>query len=86
MCAASVYQMMRGFLVVMTAGLATIFLKRKQYIHHVMSIVMIVVGIIIVGEVNIRYSQDQKDEHKNYVTTSGIGVVLLLIGQSFFAT
>lgn len=49
MCAASIYQMMRGLIVVITAAMAMIFLGRKQYLHHYMSLFMIVAAVFIVG-------------------------------------
>merc|ERR1711990_1222552 len=48
MCAASVYQMMRGVIVVITALMALIFLGKKQYAHNWISLLMIVLGVFIV--------------------------------------
>lgn len=56
-CAASVYQMMRGIIVVITALLAVIFLGRKQYRHHWTSLFMIVLGVVIVGWVALHFSK-----------------------------
>jgi drug/metabolite transporter (DMT)-like permease len=53
LCAASVYQMMRGVIVVITAFMALIFLGRKQYAHHWISLLTIVSGVAIVGFVSI---------------------------------
>lgn len=49
MCAASIYQMMRGAIVLITALMAFIFLGRKQYIHHLLSLLVIVIGVALVG-------------------------------------
>jgi drug/metabolite transporter (DMT)-like permease len=49
MVAGSVYQMMRGIIVPIVALMAFVFLKRKQYIHHVVSILLILAGVAIVG-------------------------------------
>lgn len=51
--AGSVFQMMRGFIVVITAFMAMLFLGRKQYIHHWVSLFVIVSGVAIVGYVSI---------------------------------
>ena len=48
-CAASVYQMLRGAVVILCAILSVVFLKRKQYAHHIISIAMIVGGVVLVG-------------------------------------
>jgi drug/metabolite transporter (DMT)-like permease len=49
MCAASVYQMMRGTIVIITALMALIFLKKRQYKHHWASLITIFVGVFMVG-------------------------------------
>jgi len=46
--------MMRGFIVIITAILALVFLGRKQYLHHWLSMASIILGIAIVGVVNIK--------------------------------
>ena len=52
-CAASIYQMMRGIIVLVTAILSILFLGRKQYCHHWSSLFSIVAGVAIVGLVGI---------------------------------
>lgn len=74
LCAASVYQMMRGVIVVITALMALLFLGRKQYAHHWTSLFTIVFGVFIVGMVNIMASQ--KDSGS---ATSIVGILLLLL-------
>lgn len=49
MTAASVYQMMRGAIVIITALMAFLFLGRKQYLHHILSLAAIVTGVALVG-------------------------------------
>lgn len=58
MCAASVYQMMRGVIVVITAMMAIFFLGRRQYAHHYISLTLIVFGVFVVGLVNIMASKN----------------------------
>jgi drug/metabolite transporter (DMT)-like permease len=76
MCAASVYQMMRGVIVVITAMMALFFLGRKQYAHHWISLMLIVFGVFIVGFVNIMATRGDTSLAGQ---TSIFGIVLLLI-------
>jgi len=80
MCAASVYQMMRGVIVVITAMMALFFLGRKQYTHHWISLSLIVFGVFIVGFVNIMAT---KGDTSAAGQTSIVGIILLLIAQCF---
>ena len=69
---------------VITAFFSVVFLKRKQYAHHVIALLMIVAGVAIVGYVSVSASdKDKKDGDSGAVTTSAFGVVLLLISQCF---
>jgi len=45
--------MMRGMIVVITAIFSVVFLKRKQYRHHWLGVVLIVMALIEVGYVAI---------------------------------
>ena len=81
-CAASVYQMMRGIIVVITALLSVFILKRKQYSHHWISIAMIVAGVVLVGFLGI--NANKKDPGSDPVTTVG-GIILLLASQCFIS-
>lgn len=81
MCASSVYQMMRGIIVVITSTMSVLFLGRKQYAHHWLSLFMIVLGVAIVGFVSVLRSDDSSDDDKD--TTSLSGVILLLVSQCF---
>lgn len=74
--AASVYQMMRGIIVVITAGLAVSCLGEKRYVHHWLSLLSIVTGVAIVGIVSINAS---KSDSKHETPTTSLGVILLLI-------
>ena len=60
-CAASVYQMMRGAIVLITALMSVLFLKRKQYFHHLVALFLIVSGVALVGYSGIASSKDKKD-------------------------
>lgn len=69
--------MFRSSVVVFTATLAFIFLKKKLYRHHVASIIMIIIGIILGG-----ISQLQSKSG----TISVEGVVIILVAQMFGST
>jgi drug/metabolite transporter (DMT)-like permease len=49
MVAASVFTMLRGMIIIITAGMSVIFLKRKLYRHHWSSIACIFFGVFVVG-------------------------------------
>lgn len=49
MVAASVYQMLRGMIIIITALMAIFFLKKKLYRHHWSSIACIFIGVAMVG-------------------------------------
>ena len=57
--AASVYQMMRGAIVFITAVMSVMFLGRKQYRHHVSSLILIIMGITIVGIASVLMVPDK---------------------------
>ncbi len=80
--AGSIYQMMRGIIVVITAVMAVVFLKKKQYRHHWTSLFAITFGVFLVGLSSLLYPKktDGKDE------TSVTGIVLLIISQFFAGT
>ena len=80
-CAASVYQMMRGAIVVITAAMAVIFLGRKQYVHHILSLVVIVLAVAIVGLVGVLHTKDDGGDDTGKTTI--LGVLLLVIAQCF---
>lgn len=78
-CAASVYQMMRGIIVLITSLLSVAFLGKKQYCHHWTSLFIIVGGVAIVGWVGIANSGGDDDPDSDTTPTSSLGVILLLI-------
>lgn len=82
MCAASVYQMMRGIIVIITALMAMLFLGKKQYIHHWISLGSIVFGLALVGYAAISSSSSGSGESE----TKPLGIILLLLSQCFAGT
>jgi len=78
---ASVFQMLRAFLVVFTGSFSVIFLKRKLRFHHWSGIASIAIGIVIVGTSSLSGpSSDEKPPNPL------LGAVCVLIAQIFTAT
>lgn len=80
---ASVYQMMRGIITVITALLSMIFLKKKQYRHHWTGIFCIIAGVAEVGYVAIYYAAQESSEGTDSGDNVAFGIILLLISQLF---
>ncbi len=78
MVAASVYQMLRGLIIIVTACMSIIFLKRKLYRHHWSSIAVIFLGVFMVGLAALLWPG-----HSSGGETKALGLVLLLIAQVF---
>jgi len=78
MCPASIYQMMRGFVVIVVATMSVLFLKRKQYFHHVLSLCVLFTGVFLVGLSSI-LDPDSSDAGSN----TGLGIIMILIAQLF---
>jgi drug/metabolite transporter (DMT)-like permease len=79
MISTSVTQMLRSSVVVFSALLALIFLKKKLYRHHVTSIGIIVTGIFLGGLSQVLSSSKE-------VLLKPIGVIIVLVAQLFGAT
>ena len=75
-CAASIYQMMRGIIVLITAIMSILFLGNKQYCHHWSSLFVIVGGVAVVGLVGVISSSDDSDSDKTPTTLTGILLLL----------
>ncbi|KAJ9496337.1 hypothetical protein LTR99_005528 [Exophiala xenobiotica] len=57
--AASIYQMTRGALVLFVGLFSVLFLKRKLYLYHWVSLLIVVLGVALVGLAGILYSGDK---------------------------
>jgi drug/metabolite transporter (DMT)-like permease len=66
--------MFRSSVVIFTATLAYLFLKKKLYRHHVASIILIIIGIVLGGISQLQLKGGN---------ISVIGVVLVLVAQLF---
>jgi drug/metabolite transporter (DMT)-like permease len=82
MVAASVYQMLRGIIIVITAGMSIIFLKAKLYRHHWTAIALICIGAIMVGCAALFFKTDEEKLHPE-TETKPLGIILLIIAQLF---
>lgn len=60
--AASIYQMTRGALVLFVGLFSVLFLKRKLFLYHWLSLVIVVAGVALVGLAGVIWSGDQKTD------------------------
>jgi hypothetical protein len=81
MVAASIYQMMRGIIVIITAGMARVFLTKYQYRHHIVSLIVIFIGVFMVGLSSIISAGDSTDS-----SNTGIGIMMIVIAQFLVGT
>lgn len=75
--------MMRGLIVPICAFLSICFLGKKQYRHHWVAIVLILLGVAFVGAVSIAWQNNHQDEESAVGGSVGLGMVLVLISQFF---
>ena len=76
MVAASVYQMLRGMKIIITAAMSILFLKKKLYRHHWSSIAFIFIGLILVG-IAVLLSTTSG------ISTDPLGVIILILATVF---
>lgn len=74
---ASVYQMLRGGLIFITAMLSIIFLKARLHRHHWTALFFIIGGVTLVGVSSVKSSHDSE----NVI----LGIVLIILSQIFSA-
>jgi len=79
MMAGSVYQMVRGAIVFITALFSILFLKSKLYRHHVTSLVVVFIGIFLVGLASQIYHDPDKPEAETRV----FGIIMLVVSLFF---
>lgn len=86
---ASVYQMLRGAVVIFTGLFSYFFLNRRLRVFEWWSLIMVVVGVAIVGLSSILFPQKKPDATfvgDEFDVASLIGVGLVLGAQLFAAT
>lgn len=76
MIPASIYQMLRGMIIIVTAGMSILFLKRKLFRHHWTSIGVIFTGVALVGLAAVL---TPKDPNVDAETVNPIGIMLVVI-------
>lgn len=72
----SVYQMLRGAMLVWTAFLSIIFLRRKLTIFNYAGILLCVTGIVLVGLANV-WAEDNPRSRSDTI----FGIAVILLGQ-----
>lgn len=77
---ASVWQMLRGSIIIFTGLLSKIFLKRKLWPIHWIGMIVTVVGLVLVGLSSVL--RDKDTTHPKV----GLGIALILMGQCVSAT
>lgn len=85
MIAGSIYQMLRGSLIIFTAVFSIIFLKSKIYRHNVLGIASVILGLVIVGVAAFTKTKIEgcpEDSSDNVV----LGFCLVIFAQIFSAT
>lgn len=80
---ASIYQMMRGFIVVITCFFSILFLKKKYFRHHWMGVILVTSGIVLVGIAAAIWGKPEKGKSGGSII---VGIILLIISQFFAAT
>ena len=75
--AASVYQMLRGMKIIITAAMSILFLKKKLYIHHWSSVASIFFGLILVGIAVLT------GDSTHSISSSPLGIGILLVATIF---
>jgi len=79
MMAGSVYQMLRGSVILFTSLFSVLFLKRTLYRHNYLGIFLVVLGLVLVGcGALIELNKGAKTEF--------LGIVLVIAAQLFSAT
>ena len=79
---ASIYQMTRGALVLFVGLFSVLFLRRKLYAYHWISLVIVVLGVGVVGLAGALFPSDEKDVSSNNSSSSSSSAVAALSGHS----
>ncbi|MCQ2819906.1 MAG: solute carrier family 35 protein [archaeon] len=79
----SVYQMLRGAVIIFTVISSIIFLKYTYHRHHFLGICIAICGLVIVGLDAILWKDKEKREKVEINSSMIIGISLVLIGQIF---
>jgi drug/metabolite transporter (DMT)-like permease len=66
--------MLRGMIIIITAAMSIIFLKRKLFLHHWSSIAVIFLGVFLVGLASVLWPDTSGGS-----STGALGIILLII-------
>eukprot|EP00761_Pharyngomonas_kirbyi_P000802 gb/GECH01000803.1/.p1 GENE.gb/GECH01000803.1/~~gb/GECH01000803.1/.p1 ORF type:complete len:445 (+),score=113.21 gb/GECH01000803.1/:1-1335(+) len=81
---ASIYQMLRGSVIVFTALLSFFFLRARLKLSEWLGIVVVVIGLALVGAAAVL--QDLNDGFNQKAVLALLGVILNILGQALSAT
>lgn len=76
---ASVYQMFRGFVVVVTAALTVFVLKKKLQAYHFAGIAFLITGVFLVGSATYLTVMQESDKDQTDKDMYKVGLFLLII-------
>lgn len=79
--AASIYQMTRGALVLFVGSFSVIFLKRKLYLYHWLSLLVVVLGVGLVGVAGAINSKDKHAQSDDPPANLELSRILLLMAR-----
>lgn len=68
--------MLRGLIIIITAGMSILFLKRKLHRHHWSSMAFIFIGVLLVG---VAYATKPKDPEHPEQETHVLGLFMLVV-------
>ncbi|KNC85834.1 hypothetical protein SARC_02017 [Sphaeroforma arctica JP610] len=77
---ASVYQMIRGAMVLFTAVFSVVFLKRTLFLKHYIGLSIVILGIVVVGLASVLYSKPGS------AINPALGNTLVFMAQLIVAT
>ena len=80
---ASIWQLLRGSVIIFTGILSKIFLKRKLYKHHYIGMFVVILGLIFVGYAGLKVNDKQglKVNNPNNPNSTLIGMILVILGM-----
>ena len=75
----SIFQMMRGGIVIVTAIFSKVFLKKILYPHNYLGMILVVLGISLTGAANFMFPNEQKSNSNVYIT-----IICSMISHIFY--
>ncbi|ORY02633.1 integral membrane protein-like protein [Basidiobolus meristosporus CBS 931.73] len=82
---ASIYQMLRGAVVLFAGVFSVVFLNRKLHLYQWFSLILVVLGVSIVGASSILFPDEGPGSHPA-VNASFTGIFMVLFAQIFTAS